>query len=267
MGVTSANIHDLATFVNGSSRRVGRLSTTLSAVSNKANVIMPACAGSQYPSTPSIAALNELLTAWAENGEFVRVVHDELIEADQYDADGNATVSNTAIDASLKKSGLDDAPDLVDVDAIELYGQPPYSGFVDDPISLANGNFLLREGDLALFGAAAPLSVVRAYNSRDPRTGAFGPGWTSLVDVALAIEGRRATFRGPDGGGSVRIPAALTGLVGFKATFGRVPVHPVSATPTLAHGGVLARNVRALNAGDAELGGRAGAQRARAQCR
>ena len=203
MGVTSANIHDLATFVNGSSRRVGRLSTTLSAVSNKANVVMPACAGSQYPSTPSIAALNELLTAWAENGEFVRVVHDELIEADQYDADGNATVSNTAIDASLKKSGLDDAPDLVDVDAIELYGQPPYSGFVDDPISLANGNFLLREGDLALFGAAAPLSVVRAYNSRDPRTGAFGPGWTSLVDVALAIEGRRATFRGPDGGGSV----------------------------------------------------------------
>ena len=203
MGVTSANTHDLAAFVKGSHNRVGRLSTTLNATSSKANVVMPACSGSQYPSTPSLAALNELLTMWGENQEFVRVVHDELIEADQYDADGNATVSNTAIDASLKAQGLDDAPDLVDVAAIELYGQPPYSGFVDDPISLANGNFLLREGDLALFGIAAPLSVVRAYNSRDPRTGAFGAGWTSLVDVGLAVEGRRVSFRGPDGGGSV----------------------------------------------------------------
>lgn len=203
MGVTSANIGDLATFVKGSSNRVGRLNTTLTAVSNKANVVMPACSGSQYPSTPSIAALNQLLTAWAENGEYVRVVHDELVAADQYDANGNATVSNAVIDASLKAKGLDDAPDLVEVDAIELYGQPPYSGFVDDPISLANGNFLLREGDLALFGIAAPLSVVRAYNSRDPRSGAFGRGWTSLVDVGLDVDGRRASFRGPDGGGSV----------------------------------------------------------------
>lgn len=203
MGVTSANTHDLAAFVKGSHNRVGRLSTTLNAASSKANVVMPACSGSQYPSTPSLSALNELLSAWTENQEFVRVVHDELVEADQYDADGNAVVSNTVIDTSLKAKGLDDAPDLVDVDAIELYGQPPYSGFVDDPISLANGNFLLREGDLALFGAAAPLSVVRAYNSRDRRAGAFGTGWTSLVDVGLVVEGRRASFRGPDGGGSV----------------------------------------------------------------
>ena len=203
MSVTSANTNDLATFVKGSHNRVGRLSTTLNAASSKANVVMPACSGSQYPSTPSLAALNELLTMWTENQEFVQVVHDELIEADNYDGDGNATVSNTAIDASLKAKGLDDAPDLVDVDAIELYGQPPYSGFVDDPISLANGNFLLREGDLAVFGTAAPLSVIRAYNSRDPRNGAFGTGWTSPVDVGLAVEGRRASFRGPDGGGSV----------------------------------------------------------------
>ncbi|MGN6696490.1 MAG: DUF6531 domain-containing protein, partial [Aquihabitans sp.] len=203
MGVTSANTHDLAAFVKGSHNRLGRLSTTLNAVSSKANVVMPACSGSQYPSTPSLAALNELLTMWGENQEFVRVVHDELVLADDYDGDGNATVSNTAIDASLKAKGLDDAPDLVEVDAIELYGQPPYSGFVDDPISLANGNFLLREGDLAIFGTAAPLSVTRAYNSRDPRGGAFGTGWTSLVDVSLAVDGRRASFRGPDGGGSV----------------------------------------------------------------
>ena len=47
---------------------------------------------------------------------------------------------------------------------------------------------------------------------------------------------------GTDGGGSIRIPASLTGLFGIKAIFGRVPVYPVF-TPTLAHVGPLCRNV------------------------
>ena len=49
---------------------------------------------------------------------------------------------------------------------------------------------------------------------------------------------------GTDGGGSVRIPAALCGLFGIKAQFGRVPVFPVSAAPTLSHVGALTRTVR-----------------------
>jgi aspartyl-tRNA(Asn)/glutamyl-tRNA(Gln) amidotransferase subunit A len=48
---------------------------------------------------------------------------------------------------------------------------------------------------------------------------------------------------GTDGGGSIRIPAAFTGLSGLKGQFGRVPVWPTSATPTLAHVGPLARSV------------------------
>ena len=49
---------------------------------------------------------------------------------------------------------------------------------------------------------------------------------------------------GTDGGGSVRLPSSFSGLFGIKAQFGRVPVFPVSATPTLAHVGPLARTVR-----------------------
>jgi aspartyl-tRNA(Asn)/glutamyl-tRNA(Gln) amidotransferase subunit A len=46
----------------------------------------------------------------------------------------------------------------------------------------------------------------------------------------------------------VRIPCCFTGLAGIKAHFGRVPVWPASATPTLAHVGAIARNI-----GDATL--------------
>ncbi len=203
MSVTSANIHDLAAFVNGTVNRSGRLNTTGQTVANKANVVMPACVGAQYPSTPSIAALNELVAMWNANGAFVQTVHDDLVEANQYDGDGNATVSDAVVAQSLKDAGLEDGPALVDVDAIELYGQPPYSGFVDDPINLANGNLLLRDADVLLYGVASSLSIGRTYNSRDQRPGAFGPGWSSVVDVALAIEARRITFRAADGSGSV----------------------------------------------------------------
>lgn len=202
MSVTSANTQDLAAFVNGTGRRAGRLATSLQTAVTKANAVS-ANSSFNHPSTPSLQALGQLLDTWVANGEFVRVIHDELVAADRYDGDGVATVSNTAIDAALKAKGLDKAPDLVEVDAIVMYGQPPYSGWVDDPINLANGNFLLRDGDLQLFGVAAALSVVRSYSSRDRSAGVFGPGWSCVLDASLAIEEHQVTYRSLDGGGAV----------------------------------------------------------------
>lgn len=49
---------------------------------------------------------------------------------------------------------------------------------------------------------------------------------------------------GSDGGGSIRIPASFTGVVGHKPTFGRVPAFPPSAFGTLSHIGPIARRVR-----------------------
>ncbi|MEQ9397138.1 amidase [Haliea sp.] len=48
---------------------------------------------------------------------------------------------------------------------------------------------------------------------------------------------------GTDAGGSIRIPAAFCGVVGFKPSFGEVPHWPPSPFGTLAHAGPMARTV------------------------
>jgi aspartyl-tRNA(Asn)/glutamyl-tRNA(Gln) amidotransferase subunit A len=69
------------------------------------------------------------------------------------------------------------------------------------------------------------------------------PGGSSAGAAASVAAGITPFALGTDGGGSIRIPCCFTGLAGIKAQFGRVPVWPVSATPTLAHVGPIARNV------------------------
>jgi len=48
---------------------------------------------------------------------------------------------------------------------------------------------------------------------------------------------------GTDGAGSIRIPAAFTGVFGIKPSFGRVPAFPASPFSILAHVGPLTRTV------------------------
>lgn len=70
------------------------------------------------------------------------------------------------------------------------------------------------------------------------------PGGSSAGAAASVAAGITPFALGTDGGGSIRIPCAFTGLAGIKGNFGRVPVWPVSATPTLAHVGPIARSMR-----------------------
>ena len=69
------------------------------------------------------------------------------------------------------------------------------------------------------------------------------PGGSSAGAAASVAAGVTAIALGTDGGGSVRIPGALTGLATIKGQFGRIAVWPVSATTTLAHVGPMARTV------------------------
>jgi aspartyl-tRNA(Asn)/glutamyl-tRNA(Gln) amidotransferase subunit A len=82
-------------------------------------------------------------------------------------------------------------------------------------------------------------------NPWDPTLTAGGSSGGSAAAVAL---GMGAWSVGTDGGGSLRIPAAFTGTVTIKPTYGLVPLWPASPFGTLSHAGPITRTV-----GDAAL--------------
>src|SRR5262249_48635320 len=80
-------------------------------------------------------------------------------------------------------------------------------------------------------------------NSTNPWNLRRTPGGSSGGAVASVAAGVSPIALGTDGGGSIRAPSSLTGAIGIKANFARIPVWPASATPTLAHVGPMARTL------------------------
>jgi aspartyl-tRNA(Asn)/glutamyl-tRNA(Gln) amidotransferase subunit A len=70
------------------------------------------------------------------------------------------------------------------------------------------------------------------------------PGGSSGGAAAAAALNMGVLHQGGDSGGSIRIPAAFTGVFGFKPTFGWTPQWPPAQEPTLSHLGPLTRSVR-----------------------
>ena len=110
-----------------------------------------------------------------------------------------ARLPDAAIKASLRAAGLDHARHSVTFDKPVAYGSPPTTGYTDDPINTATGNFVEIENDLVCGGLVAGLSFDRTYNSRSDRIGAFGRGWASWATTRLVPRPDGVEYAGPDG--------------------------------------------------------------------
>jgi aspartyl-tRNA(Asn)/glutamyl-tRNA(Gln) amidotransferase subunit A len=81
--------------------------------------------------------------------------------------------------------------------------------------------------------------------TRNPWNPAMTPGGSSGGAAVAVATGVCPITTGGDGGGSIRIPAGFTGLIGLKATFGRIPRAPrVEIGNLTVNSGCLSRSAR-----------------------
>jgi aspartyl-tRNA(Asn)/glutamyl-tRNA(Gln) amidotransferase subunit A len=117
----------------------------------------------------------------------------------------------------------------------------------------AAGMAVLGKSTTPEFGWKALTDSPLQGTTRNPWNLGHSPGGSSGGASSMTAAGINPFNHGNDGGGSIRIPAAHTGLVGLKPSYGRIAQHPAdSAFSDVVSQGVLARSVRdtalALNA-------------------
>ena len=111
---------------------------------------------------------------------------------------------------------------------------------------LSTGVTVLGKTRLPEFGFNATTEYEDAPPVRNPWHTGFSSGGSSGGSAALVASGAVPIAHANDGGGSIRIPAACCGLVGLKATRGRVIPNADGRTLpiNLISDGVLSRSVR-----------------------
>jgi aspartyl-tRNA(Asn)/glutamyl-tRNA(Gln) amidotransferase subunit A len=119
---------------------------------------------------------------------------------------------------------------------------PDYDATVIERLQTA-GALLLGKLNMNEFATISPSIYFGRVNN--PWNPAYNPGGSSSGSGAAVAAGLCAGSLGTDTGGSIRIPAAFCGIVGLKATHGRVSLHGVTPLAwSLDHIGPMTRTVQ-----------------------
>jgi aspartyl-tRNA(Asn)/glutamyl-tRNA(Gln) amidotransferase subunit A len=108
----------------------------------------------------------------------------------------------------------------------------------------AAGAVILGKTTTTEFGWKSPGDCPLHGITRNPWNPDYTTGGSSSGAGAAGAAGFGPLHVGTDAGGSVRIPAAWCGLVGFKPTYGRIPQWPASAFASVSCAGPMTRTVR-----------------------
>src|SRR4051794_5062046 len=113
-------------------------------------------------------------------------------------------------------------------------------------VFLSTGLVPLGKTEMSEFGFSASAEHPRIGPVRNPWDTERTAGASSSGTGALVAAGAVPFAHGNDGGGSIRIPAAVNGLVGLKPSRGRLPLDPMNRQMPLriVVDGVLTRSVR-----------------------
>jgi aspartyl-tRNA(Asn)/glutamyl-tRNA(Gln) amidotransferase subunit A len=211
----------------------------------------------------SIREIVEDRLARIETGDpaiFTRVYRAEaLAAADAADGRRKVGISLGPLDGAVVsiKDLFDVAGEIITAGSVLLRGAPPAA---TDAIALRRrrraGAVIIARTNMSEF-AFSGLGLNPHYgtpgNAADP---ARIPGGSSSGAGVSVAQGTSDISIGTDTGGSVRIPASLNGIVGFKPSTGRIPLDgafPLSYS--LDSIGPLARSVAECAAADAIMAG------------
>lgn len=217
----------------------------------------------------ALHSLEELITAFQTKAlSPLEVTREALARITNYNPSLNAfchVTEELALNAARESEArwgrgqplgpLDGVPMTVK-DTLMVKGQPFRRGSratSGDPVgesapvvdhALNAGAVLLGVTTTPEFGAGpvtiSPLTGI----TRNPWDTSRTSGGSSGGAAAALAAGIGHAALATDAGGSIRIPAALCGVVGFKSTGGRVPTYPPNVAGTLSSPGALTRSVR-----------------------
>ncbi len=137
-------------------------------------------------------------------------------------------------------------------------GSPAYQDFVPDEDDVvverikAAGAVILGKTNVPELGYSGVGHNPVFATPRNPWNPALTPGGSSAGSGAAVAAEMCPVALGSDGGGSIRIPAAHSGIYGLKASMGRVPLYPgtkderypgASSWESLEHIGPMTRTV------------------------
>ena len=193
----------------------------------------------------------------------VQLANAYLSRIGELNKDLNAFITVTADLARREAKALDDDPTgpmwgipIAHKDLFETRGVRTTAGSMlyDDYVPEENAAIVqqLERAGAVLLGKTnthelgGGVTTINPFygTTRNPVDRTRIPGGSSGGSAAAVVAHLCAAATGSDTGGSVRVPAALCGCVGFKPTFGKYSTRGlIAASPTFDHVGFLARTV------------------------
>ena len=166
-------------------------------------------------------------------------------EAERAAATADVSLPFGGVPVGVKE--LDQVEGWPDTHACVMYRDAiaPHTGTNPARIRDRGGAVLMGQTTASEFGGVNVTRTVLNGTTHNPWQHGRTPGGSSGGTAAAVAGGIVTLGTGGDGGGSIRIPAGFTGLVGLKATYGRIPLTPDArhGAMTVTHG-CLSRSVR-----------------------
>ncbi|MHA7145805.1 DUF6531 domain-containing protein [Arthrobacter sp. TmT3-37] len=199
-GTSSARPEHLRTFATNARGLDEGLSSAPGALSGHLSSFASSCYWGTIEASGVISAYREYLRANENDAVWAVTVADAFAAAGGEGA--VSTVSDAGLAEALAAAGVSASRSALSIDPPTAAGAMPTSGYANDPVNTATGNFIEPETDLGFTGLASGLVLSRMYNSLGSgldTPGVFGPGWASVLDQHLSLSDEGARWVLADG--------------------------------------------------------------------